>query len=156
MRSRTTRKPTVYDWLFPIPPISPKPRRWAWPSVPKPAAATGVCRSHAGRCIFFFLFLAESWCLYKVLIKFFPEVWCLVVRLVLHGAFACSCFCSAVRCGHLQRQDLTLKKTDLSFTGLPSVSCSFPPYSPELSSMIIKTGNASGCRSTGTLQECAA
>lgn len=38
---------------------------------------------------------------------------------------------------------------------LPLSLCllSFPPYSPERSSMIIKTGNASGCHSTGTHQE---
>lgn len=177
MRSRTIRRPTEYDWLScpQIPPTRPKWRSWAWPSVPKSAVATGDFFSPAGTsALVAFCFKSsvhvpyctmatqkrvqkKSWwfygfsscfylCRYDVLLFFWFS------RPTLSALHICVT-------PALPRVNIVLtnggKKivTGTYFTLPLFLFLSFPPNSPERSSMIIKTGNASGCRLTGTRQE---
>lgn len=106
MRSRTTRRVMAYDWLLrlPIPPTWPRARRWAWPGVPKSAAATREYHSPAGmNSSPFFLFVqikrmwarvgkccsVESQWFFEFFTSFPPEAWCVVASAVLRSCRRC-------------------------------------------------------------------
>lgn len=96
----------------------------------------------------------EIWWFLKFLNYAFHR-WCtvLLVQQASYKCFAYSCN-SSVALGQLLPQEVK-ESWPLHTSLFPSclLLLSFPSYSPERSSMIIKTGNASGCRSTGTRQE---
>lgn len=160
MRCRTTRRLMVLDWLscLLIPPTWPKAGSWAWPGVPSPAAVTKDSPSHAGMSALTALPFQSAGLRHKrVICQCFSDinkllsVWsCIPAK---GSAYSCTHVIAVLIAFYSQR----LKKTDhyllLFFFGLLFLNPFLSSYSPELSSMIIKTGNASGCRLTRTPQE---